>query len=328
LKQVLLIASAGFLFTCVPAFPWEAVQVRAPGKVISVGEDEQSVLVETSKGWWRSAKKDFSSGWVSTLAPAKASLPPDALPDGAIIESMALGGRLYLARPTAKYRHGVLGDAVESEAVILDRADGRKEIVEAGRDAVFEDLAPRLADLDNDGRYKILVVKSYLDRGAALAVIGRNAKGELAVLDETPAIGTANRWLNPAGVASFSGGKEKEIALVKMPHALGRLELWRWAGGKLQKVAEISDTSNHAIGSHMLDLSAVADFDGDGIADLAIPAFDRKSLRLLSFKDGISEIARIPLQGAIASNIVLLGEKKRPALLFALADGSLIHIRN
>lgn len=321
-----IIFLAAFLFSA-PALSWETVVIATPGKVISLEEDEQSVLLETNRGWWRSLKKGFKGQWESIAPPVKASLPSDALPDGKVIHSKELGGRIYLARPTTRYRHGVLGDAIEAQAVVLEREDGSKEVVDAGRDAVFEDLTPRVFNLDNEGHPKILVVKSYLDRGSSLAVIGRNSGGELVVLDETPAIGTAHRWLNPAGVASFTGGKEKEVALVRMPHALGRLELWRWIKGKLQKVAEVSDTSNHAIGSRLLGQSAVADFNGDGVADLSIPSFDRSSLRLLSFKDGVSEIARIPLRGLIASNIVLLGETERPALLFSLAEGSLIHIR-
>jgi hypothetical protein len=309
-----------------PALSWDAAVVTTPGKAIFIGEDEQSILLETERGWWRSPKKGFSAQWESAARPAKAALPSDALPDGMVINSAKLGGRIYLAQSTARYRHGVLGDAIEAEALILERSDGTKEIVEAGSNAVFEDLIPRVVDLDGSENPKILVVKSYLERGSALVVIGRNAKGELAVLDETPAIGTAHRWLNPAGVASFTGGKDKEIALVRMPHALGRLELWRWTGGKLQKAAETSDTSNHAIGSRMLGQSAVADFNGDGIADLAIPAFDRKSLRFLSFVNGLREIKRIPLLGAIASNFVLLGEPGQPELLIALAGGQLIRI--
>lgn len=314
-------------FSSCHALSWEAVAVATPGKVISVDEDELFVLLETNHGWWRSPKRSFNGQWESIDAPAKDTLPADALPDGKVVYSEKLGGRLYLARPTTRYRHGVLGDAIEAEAVVLERDDGVKEVVNAGSDAVFEDLIPRVLDLDNDGHPEILVVKSYLASGSALAVLGRNPRGELAVLDETPAIGTAHRWLNPAGVASFTGGKHKEVALVRMPHALGRLELWRWTEGRLQKITELSDTSNHAIGSRSIGLSAVVDFNGDGIADLLIPSFDRRSLRLLSFKEGVSQLARISLPGPVASNIVLLGESVRPILLFALADGSLVRVQ-
>ena len=66
--------------------------------------------------------------------------------------------------------------------------------------SVFEDRKPRLADLDGDGTDEIIVVRSYLDRGAALSIVKLKAEG-LEIVAETPAIGRANRWLNPAGIA-------------------------------------------------------------------------------------------------------------------------------
>jgi hypothetical protein len=185
-------------------------------------------------------------------------------------------------------------------------------------------LKPRLADL-GDGE-KIVVVKSYLAAGSALAVIGER-DGRFAILAETPPIGTPNRWLNPAGIADFSGEGAVEIALVRMPHALGRLELWRWSAGKLIKIAETRDTSNHAIGSRALGLSTVADFDGDGVADLAIPSFDRRAIRLVSFRGGIREIARVALAAPVTTDFVQIASSSgAPEFLFGTADGKLLRL--
>ena len=147
--------------------------------------------------------------------------------------------------------------------------------------------------------------------------------GRFAILAETPPIGTPNRWLNPAGIADFDGDGAVEIALVRMPHALGRLELWRWSAGKLLKVAETRDTSNHAIGSRALGQSAVADFDGDGVVDLAIPSFDRRAIRLLSFRGGVREIARIKLPAPVTTNFIAFASRGLPEILFGTADGML-----
>jgi hypothetical protein len=77
--------------------------------------------------------------------------------------------------PTTRYAHGVLGDAVEAGTLAAQLDDfpncitGRITLPET---EVFEDLAPRLADLDGDGRAEIIVVQSHRDLGARLASTG------------------------------------------------------------------------------------------------------------------------------------------------------------
>ena len=48
---------------------------------------------------------------------------------------------------------------------MIETRAGKRFTVRLKDDAVFEDLAPRLVDLDGDGRDEIVLVKSYF--GAA-----------------------------------------------------------------------------------------------------------------------------------------------------------------
>jgi len=188
-------------------------------------------------------------------------------------------------------------------------------------------LQPRIADLGGDGGDKILVVKSYLKRGSALAVIGER-DGKYAVIAETPPVGAPHRWLNPAGVADFNGDGAIDIALVRMPHALGRLELWSWRGGQLEKTLELADVSNHVIGSRALRMSAVADFDGDGHPDLAIASFDRRELRIIGFAPNARDIARIALPARAVTDFALMKDSAgHPAVLLGLENGALAMAR-
>ena len=92
---------------------------------------------------------------------------------------------------------------------------------------MFEDLEPRLADLDGDGHDEIVVVKTYLKRGSSLAVIAER-NGKYDIVAETPPLGAPHRWLDPAGIADFNGDGKIDIALVRQPHVVGSLELWSW----------------------------------------------------------------------------------------------------
>jgi hypothetical protein len=302
---------------------WKIEAIETPGPVLELIEVGGEPRIATASGWFRAVIEGATIRLENAAPPRYPPIPTDALPDGRITAGKGEIAGAWFAEPTGRYGHGVLGDAIEAGALVVERKDGKRDIVRLGKDAVFEDLEPRIADLG--GGEKIVVVKSYLAAGSALAVIGER-DGRSAILAETPPVGTPNRWLNPAGIADFDGDGAVEIALVRMPHALGRLELWRWSADKLLKVAEIPDTSNHAIGSRALALSVVADFDGDGVADLAIPSFDRRAVRLISFRGAIREIARIKLPAPVTTNFIALASRSLPEILFGTSDGKLFRL--
>lgn len=307
------------------AAAWRVEPVDVPGTPFELTQIGDAPHLAVAAGWYRVVVKDGAVKLEPASAPRQPPLPPDALPDGKIAVGNGDIARAWLAEPTNRYGHGVLGDATESQSVVVERRGGRRDIVRLGADAVFEDLEPRLVRLG--GSEKVIVVRSYLAAGSALAVIGES-DGRFRIVAETPPIGTPNRWLNPAGVADFDGDGAVEIALVRMPHALGRLELWRWSGGSLEKVAETRDTSNHAIGSRVLRMSVVEDFDGDGVADLAIPSFDRRAIRLLSFRGGVGEIARVSLPAPVTAALVRLpGGDGTTGILLGTGDGRLFRLR-
>jgi len=191
---------------------------------------------------------------------------------------------------------------------------------------VFEDLKPRIADLNGDGHDDVIVVKSNLKRGSALVVIGER-KGRYEIIAETPPLGAAHRWLDPAGIADFTGDHKVDIALVRQPHVIGQLEIWSWRDGELKKTAELPDTANHIAGSRAIDMAAVADFNGDNLADLAIPSLDRSRLRILSFAPNAREIASIALPAKATTNLGLLKSVMAPGVAIGLADGSLVVVR-
>jgi hypothetical protein len=239
---------------------------------------------------------------------------------------------VFLSEPTQDYRHGVLGDAIEAKSLTIAERQPvplsgeakpvptKVTAVAAGPDAVFEDLEPRLADLDRDGTPEIIVVRSYFERGSALAVVGKK-DGAWAVIAETPPVGQPHRWLNPAAIADFDGDGNIDIALVKTPHLQGILQVWSWKAGKLALAHEAAGYSNHALGSTALDNAAAADVNGDGTPELVIPTLDRTALAILSLKGGIKELSRIPLPAPAGRGVGVLGAGKDTHILVALEDG-------
>lgn len=284
------------------------------------------------------------NGEIRTLAwpPSDAMPPLPEAPRGAVPGSrMQTAGPLtvYLSEPRTDHPHGALGEPVEAGRVTIAERQPleghatsartvpvRTSHVSAGPDAVFEDREPRLFDLDGDRSPEILVVKSYRDKGSALAVIGRR-EGAWTILAETPPAGEPMRWLNPAAVADFDGDGKADVALVRAPHRDGLLQLWTWGKGALTLKHEKAGYSNHAHGSAALDLAAAVDIDGDGRPELVLPTLDRGSLAVLSFKGGVKELRRIALPARALTGVAALGTGKAAHLLVGLEDGRVADVR-
>jgi len=317
-----ILATFVLLSFCAPAAAqWQAEILAAPGLVTAIDTSGTDIRIAIGESWYRlppdSRRFEAVAGFEH---PAP---PPGALPDARVAISADRTTRAWLADPTARYSHGVLGDAIEAGSLVIERRHGRTSVLRLAQDAVFEDIVPRFAILG--GTERILVVKSYLERGSALAIVDTETA---AIIAETPPIGRPNAWLNPAGVADYNGDGTVDIALVRQPHIVGRLELWSWRSGKLDKLAEVADVSNHAIGSRALGLSLTADFNGDGRPDLAVPSLDGRSLRLIGFVPQPFDFARVPLPARIATNIGSVRLQGRVALIAGLESGELVLIHD
>lgn len=151
---------------------------------------------------------------------------------------------------TDEYGHGILGPLRDTKALtihIYARGSDRitcpaEAVLPAGE--VFEDIAPRLADLDGDGMPEVIVVHSTTSQGARLAIYDRRAR----VIAATPHIGRRNRWLAPIGAADLDGDGMIEIAYIDRPHLAKTLRVWRFQNGRLIDLAQAGGLTNHKIG--------------------------------------------------------------------------------
>ena len=268
-------------------------RLAVPGDIKSIASESGRVVVTS----WTSERFAVVGGpgarrLEAISAPAPFTLlPSGALPDAVVGRGERNIAAAWLAAPTERYGHGVIGDAVEAGALVARLPSGVLVRLTLPTSSVFEDRLARIVDADGDGEDEVIAVHSYLDRGAALAVIGL-VDGGLQIIAETPPIGRANRWLNPIGVGDFDGDGRPEIAYVETPHIGGVLLIYRLQGARLVKLASAHGFSNHASGSFQLDLALIMDMNGDGVVDMVLPDNTRTRLRVMTAEGGrLREIA-------------------------------------
>lgn len=269
------------------AAPWQAETAGTLTALERAFRDNEtgSVKVKAGGQYFRVSATENGLGLSPTSGPAEAPQPSDILPQSKIAVGNNDIALAWLAHRTERYPHGVLGDKLEGSAVRVLTADRKPMEFILREDSVFEDLEPRLVDVDGDGRDEILVVRSHQEAGASLLLLGIRGN-RLVRLAESQAIGTPNRWINPIGAADFDGDGKIEIAAVETPHIGGHLLLFEIEGRRLREVARYAGYSNHILGSTELGLSAVFDVNGDGVPDIVLPTQDRRELRAITLNKG------------------------------------------
>ena len=174
--------------------------------------------------------------------------PPPAALSGSV--AVAPGGditRAWYDDPTTIYDHGILGDAIEAATLRIAAAGDCDIRIAAGAGHVFEDTAPRLADLDGDGQTEVIAVRTSLTQGARLVIYGMRS-GALALLAQTPYIGQTHRWLSPIGAGDIDGDGRIEVAYIDRPHLARVLRVWRFDGADLAEAYRVPNLTNHRIG--------------------------------------------------------------------------------
>ncbi|MEM7059736.1 MAG: VCBS repeat-containing protein [Pseudomonadota bacterium] len=183
---------------------------------------------------------------------------------------------------TREYRHAVLGDDVEWKGLYSTWTGDDGEIVEGRftlpKDMVFEDVAPRCGDFNDDGVPDPVTIVSDAQNGARVMIF---VKGEIYA--QNPPIGTGNRWLAPVGIADFNGDGGLDLAYVDRPHIFGMLRLWSVAEGRLEQIAELRGFSNHRIGEDFIT-GGVRDC-GQG-PEIVVPNDRWNTLMAVRYDDG------------------------------------------
>ena len=239
--------------------------------------------------------------------------------DGKIARGNRTIQAAWFSDPVQRYRHLAFATEYEPESLVISTADHKAYKLKLPDDSVFEDREPRIVDID--GVDMVIAVRTYLKKGAALALVAI-VNNEIKIVAETPPIGMPFKWLNPIGPANFTGDGILQIALVRTPHIDGELQLWTARNGAMIQTISVDDVCNHALRSPFLKLHAIADFNGDGIPDLALPSQDRRRIRFLTFKGGRPRqfgVAELPTVAAEDFKVVI--QEGQPMVQVGLSGG-------
>ena len=232
-------------------------------------------------------------------APAAAN---QRLPDSLAVAGSRDIAWAWLGSPTQRYPHKSLGSTVHAGTVHLQARlqNGRLQDVtyKLPLNRVFEDLVPRLIDLDGDGKDELVLVESDLIRGSAVVVLGLRSmqreslsgKADTQVLTElarSPFTGSSFLWLNPLGFADFDGDGRTDIAAVLTPHIGGTLTLYHYRPPLLEVFAKTMDVSNHRMGAVEQQLGVVLPPKAPGqCASIVVPDMTRRALHWLQWGGG------------------------------------------
>ncbi|WP_299867651.1 hypothetical protein [uncultured Hoeflea sp.] len=291
-------------------------ELKSPAPIDRIVATDDGVFALAGSRWLRLSDCHAAPGFCLEAAAAPRlpdPAPRDALPDGRI--AAAASGDIrsaWYGRPTTRYAHGVLGDAIEGGSLVVVDTSGRSHEHVLLDHQVFEDITPRIADLDGDGRNEVITIRASATGGAGVTIYGLTG-GVLALRGEGSENGRANRWLNIAGLMEQDDGG-LTIYGVRTPHIGGRLFALEFADGQITEHNDIAlDVSNHLIGSRELGLSAIGQFGGR--LELVLPSQDRSRLRF-----PLSGRPDIALPGPIDKAIALIDGR----VVTATESGALI----
>ena len=107
------------------AAEWRVQRIDTPARVMAIETVDGKARVNAGGLWYAIAFADGKFKLPFVDAPAKTEPPHGALPDGRIAVGQRDIARAWLAEPTTRYDHGILGDKIEAGSLLIETRDGK-----------------------------------------------------------------------------------------------------------------------------------------------------------------------------------------------------------
>ncbi|MEM0900115.1 MAG: hypothetical protein AAGI92_09220 [Pseudomonadota bacterium] len=291
--------------------------ISTEGAVTAVLQTPSGSFIETTRGPFRITEGDCDTEIClkrETISGSADKAPRGAVPDGKIaVSNQGDIRRAWYARPTQRYQHCILGDCIEGGSLVVENGNGEQFEFVLPQNQVFEDLTPRLADLDGDPETtEVVTIRASTTRGAAVVIYGL-IDGVIREIAASSENGRPNRWLAIAAIV------DQTIYFVRTPHIGGRFSSVELGSGGIVREANdvYLDVSNHLIGSRVMMSTAFANSRGE--VRVALPSQDRTRLAIL----GNSTRDDVNLPEPIDKAIIAVGNH----LVTATESGQLLAIK-
>jgi len=116
--------STGLAANASQAAEWQVQRVDTRARVIATETAKSQVHVNAGGLWYRVVIGGEQATLEFIDRAAEMKLPENALPDGGMAIATDAIARAWLAEPTTRYDHGILGDKIEAGSLVIETRDG------------------------------------------------------------------------------------------------------------------------------------------------------------------------------------------------------------
>ena len=135
---------------------------------------------------------------------------------------------------------------------------------------VYENTAPVVIDLNNDGLEEIVATETNMQTGASVLGLYILAEGRLKRMAHSPAL-PQGHWVDALGTLDWQEDGKPSILAIEAPNINGFLQFYGMKDGKMESVRREYGYSSRIVGTPLAPTMLLADMDDNGTQELMIP---------------------------------------------------------